>query len=103
MTHLAALEASSRVTTVFGGASAAVRDFHTNLVAHEVALVVLCNALFRRLAVIELLQRAKEELLLLEPGAALKNGPLTTKPYPTLFARRTAHLVSMTSSATERR
>ena len=59
MTHLAALEASSRVTTVFGGSSTAVRDFHTNLVAHEVALVVLGYALFRSFSIVEFLQGGK--------------------------------------------
>ena len=56
MTHLAALEASPRITTVLGRSATSMRDLDTYLVSHEVALVVLGNTLFRSLAVIEFLK-----------------------------------------------
>lgn len=47
MAQLAALEASSRVAAVLGRSTTTMRKFNTNLVTHEIAFVVLRNALLR--------------------------------------------------------
>ena len=93
MTHLAALEARPRIAAILCGPSSAMRYFNTYLVSHEVALVVLGHTLFRSLAVVEFLRRAAFTSRTLPDVTKLQ---LTTKPYPTLFARCTALCVSVT-------
>lgn len=55
MAQLAALEASSRVAAVLGRSTTTMRKFNTNLVTHEIAFVVLRNALLRCLTSLKFL------------------------------------------------
>ena len=56
MPNLTTLEASTRVVTVFRSPSTTVRKLDANFVAHEVAFVIFCNALFSGFTSLEFLQ-----------------------------------------------
>jgi hypothetical protein len=60
MSLLTTFEASTRFSSVFCGLAATVRTLHTNLVAHEEALVILFNTCYRGFLSLEFLIGERE-------------------------------------------
>ena len=55
MAYLTALEASTGIITVLCGSAAAMREFNTDLVAHEITFMIFGHAFFRGLAIVKFL------------------------------------------------
>jgi len=53
VTHLAALEACTRVATKLCKSASATGDLHADFVAHKKAFVILCNTLFGRFTAVK--------------------------------------------------
>ena len=62
MTLLSTLEASTRLTAVFGGPPTAMREFDTDFVPHEEPFVVLGDALFSGLPAFEFNETVTEPI-----------------------------------------